>query len=349
MHWKIGFFEMEKEWEKELYIRKLKEQLKEKIEELEISFYEEPLNEINVKGFKDLEIIIIHAKSKVNSTVVEELKNAKLIITRTTGTDNIDILSCEKRGILVANCPVYASITVAEHTVALMFALSKRLRIAIDKSKILDFSKDGLLGIDLFGKVIGIIGTGRIGSEIARIAYGIGMKILAHDICPSQELIEKYKVKYVDVETLLKSSDIIVVMLPYYSKTHHFINKENIKLIKDEAILINTSRGPVVDTEALIWALKNNKLQGGIALDVFEGERILLQLKDMILEDGFNQEEYERALKTLVLLSYPNTIFTPHVAYYTKEAIERVIEWVVTNIANFLINRSLPTQYKFYF
>ncbi len=349
MNWKIGFFELEKDWEKELYIEKLKKDLREKMEELELDFYDKPLDEINVKEFKDLDIIIIHAKSKINSNVIEELKNVKLIITRTTGTDHIDILSCEKRGILVANCPIYASITVAEHTIALMFALARRLRIAIDKSKTLDFSKNGLLGIDLFGKVIGIIGTGRIGSEIARIAYGIGMEILAYDICPSEELIKKYKVKYVDVETLLKNSDVIIVMLPYYSKTHHFINKENIQLIKDDAILINTARGPIVDTEALIWALKKNKLKGGVALDVFEGERVLLQLKEILSESDFNQEEYEKALKTLVLLKWPNIIFTPHVAYYTKEAMVRVIDWVVKNIYDFLLYRTLPTQYKFYF
>ncbi|PMP93585.1 MAG: hydroxyacid dehydrogenase [Thermodesulfobacterium geofontis] len=349
MIWKIGFFEIEKDWEKELYIQKLKEILKEKIEDTKLYFYKEPLNEINAKQFRDLNIIIIHAESRINSTVVENLANTKLIITRTTGTDHIDIPSCEKSGILVANCPVYASITVAEHTVALMFALARKLRIAIDKSKILDFSKDGLMGVDLLGKTVGIIGTGRIGSEIARIAYGIGMKVLATDISPSAELIEKYKVKYVDLETLLKESNVIIVMVPYYSQTHHLINKENIKLVKDEAIFINTARGPIVDTEALIWALKNNKLQGGIAMDVFEGERVLLELQNMLINKTFTAEEYEKALKTLNLLNYPNVIFTPHVAYYTKEAMERIIDWVVENVSRFLVCQALPMQYKFYF
>jgi len=347
MVWKIGFFEIEKDWEKELYLKKLK--LKEKLEDTEIYFYEEALNENNAKEFKDLNIIIIHAESKINSTVVENLVNTKLLITRTTGTDHIDILNCERRGILVANCPVYASITVAEHTVALMFVLARKLKIAIDKSKKLDFSKEELIGIDLFGKTIGIIGTGRIGCEIARIAYGIGMKILAIDVSPKRELVEKYEVRYVDLETLLKESDIVIVMVPYYSQTHHLINKENIKLVKDNAIFINTARGPIVDTEALIWALKNNKLQGGIAMDVFEGEGVLKELQNNLINKGFTAEEYERALKTLSLLNYSNIIFTPHVAYYTKEALERVIDWVVENISQFLVYQELPMQYKFYF
>ena len=349
MIWKIGFFEIEKDWEKEVYLKKFKGTLKEKIEDTEIYFYEETLNENNVKRFRDLNIIIIHAESKINSTVVENLVDTKLLITRTTGTDHIDILSCEKKGILVANCPVYASTTVAEHTVALMFALARKLKIAIDKNKKLDFSRDELMGIDLFGKTVGIIGTGRIGSEIARIVYGIGMKILATDVSPNNELVEKYKVKYVDLETLLKESDIIIVMVPYYSQTHHLINRENIKLVKEDAIFINTARGPIVDTEALIWALKNNKLQGGIAMDVFESERVLMEFQNNLINGVFTAEEYERALKTLNLLSYSNVIFTPHIAYYTKEAMERVIDWVVENISRFLVCQELPMQYKFYF
>jgi len=230
-----------------------------------------------------------------------------------------------------------------------MFALARKLKIAIDKNKKLDFSKDELMGIDLFGKTIGIIGTGRIGSEIARIVYGIGMKFLATDVSPNNELVEKYKVKYVDLETLLKESDIIIVMVPYYSQTHHLINRENIKFVKEDAIFINTARGPIVDTEALIWALKNNKLQGGIAMDVFEGERVLMEFQNNLINGAFTAEEYERALKTLSLLNYSNIIFTPHIAYYTKEAMERVIDWVVENVSRFLVCQVLPFQYKFYF
>jgi len=148
---------------------------------------------------------------------------------------------------------------------------------------------------------------------------------------------------------LLKESDIIIVMVPYYSQTHHLINKENIKLVKEDAIFVNTARGPIVDTEALIWALKNNKLQGGIAMDVFEGERVLMEFQNNLINGVFTAEEYERAIKTLSLLNYSNVIFTPHVAYYTKEAMERVIDWVVENVSGFLVCQVLPMQYKFYF
>lgn len=345
---KIGIFEVREDWEKKTYLELIDQKLKDFLRNLEICFFEEPLDEFVAHKYTELNIAVIYIKSRVNKKVLEKLVNLELVITRTTGTDHIDILNCQKKGVKVANSPHYASVTVAEHTMALIFTLSKRIHVAIRKSKMLDFSRIGLLGMDLINKTIGIIGTGRIGREIARLAYGVGMKILAYDILPDKMLEEKYKVQYVSLECLLKESDVIVVMVPYYPKTHHMINRENIKLVKDEAILINTARGPIVDTEAIIWALQNGKLKGGIALDVFEGERVLLEMSE-VLGNKFSPEEYERALKTLHLLSYPNTIFTPHTAHYTKDAIKRDIVWVIENLSEFLKFRELPVKYQFYF
>jgi len=348
MSTKIGIFEIKEDWEKKTYLELINQKLKEFLKNIDIRFFEEPLDEFVAYKYSDLNIAVIYIKSRITEKVLEKLMNLELVITRTTGTDHIDILSCQKRGIKVANSPHYASTTVAEHTIALIFTLSKKIHTSILKAKMLDFSRTGLLGIDLINKTIGIIGTGRIGREVARIAYGIGMNILAYDLSPDKGLEEKYKVRYVSLENLLKESDVIVVMVPYYSKTHHMINKENIKLVKDEAMLINTARGPIVDTEAIIWALQNGKLKGGIALDVFEGERVLLEMSE-VLENKFSPEEYEKALKTIHLLSYPNTIFTPHVAHYTKDAIKRDIIWVIENLAEFLKFRELPIRYQFYF
>ncbi|HBT04432.1 MAG: D-lactate dehydrogenase [Thermodesulfobacterium sp. 37_54] len=345
---KIGIFEIERDWEKEVYLKTLKQNLGESLSNLDLIFTSEPLDSFTGDAYSDLNVAVIYIRSLVDEKVLDRLPNLKLLITRTTGTDHIDILSCQKRGIIVANSPYFAFTTVAEHTIGLIFALAKRFPTAISKIKNLDFSREGLLGFDLFGKTIGIIGTGNIGKEVARIAYGIGMKILAHDIKPDLQLKEKFGVSYVSLEELLKHSDIIVVMVPYYSKTHHMINLENIKLVKDEAMLINTARGPIVDTEALIWALQNRKLQGGIALDVFEGERVLLEM-EKILENRFSPQEYEKALKTLHLLSYPNVIFTPHTAHYTKDALRRNINWVVETITQFVKTKHLLTTYSFYF
>lgn len=344
----ICFFEMPLEWQRQRYISKLTKKLEEINKEAELLFVDYPLNENTASAHYNISIAVIYINSCINSQTLEKLFNLRFLITRTTGTDHIDFLACKRRGVTVANLPYYASITVAEHTIAFMFALARKIRNALEKTYKFNFSRDGLLGLDLYGKTIGVIGTGNIGKEIVRMAYGIGMKILAYDINPSKELVEKYEVNYVSLEELLEKSDVIVVMVPYYSKTHHLINKNNIKLTKDTAMLINTARGPVVDTEALIWALENGKLKGGVALDVFEGEKVLLERR--YLEEGVQLSIEERkALKTLHLLQYPNVILTPHVAHYSAEAVERVIDCVVENIIYFLLYRTSKVSFQVYF
>lgn len=344
----ICFFEMPVEWQREKYLSKLKEKLENIGKEAEILFTDYPLNEKTVYNHSNISIAVIYINSCITAKVLEGLPNLRFLLTRTTGMDHIDILACKRKGITVANLPYYASITVAEHTIAFMFALARKMKIALAKTQKFQFSRDGLLGLDLYDKTIGIIGTGNIGKEIVRIAYGIGMKILAYDINPSPELVKKYQVKYVTLEELLENSDVIIVMVPYYSKTYHLINKNNIKLIKDTAMLINTARGPIVDTEALIWALENGKLRGGVALDVFEGEKVLLEGSYLKPECEFSIEE-RNALKTLHLLKYPQVILTPHVAHYSVEAVERVIDCVVEEITYFLLYKTSKVSFQVYF
>ncbi|MFN3921112.1 MAG: NAD(P)-dependent oxidoreductase, partial [Caldimicrobium sp.] len=273
---KLVIFEA-KDWEKEMFIKNLTDKLSQDFSDLEIEFSSEPLKGTNAFNYKNSNLIVISSNSLINEEVLEQIPFLKLIITRTTGIDHIDVLACQRRGIQISNVPYYASITVAEHVFALIFALARKLRKNLEKMQIFDFSRKDLLGTDLYDKVLGVIGTGNIGRHLCRIGYGIGMKILAYDINESKELIEQYKVVYTSLDNLLQESDVITVMVPYYSKTHHLINMENIKLVKDTAMLINASRGPVVDTRALIWALDKGKLKGGLALDVFEGERVLLE------------------------------------------------------------------------
>ncbi|MFN3504761.1 MAG: NAD(P)-dependent oxidoreductase [Caldimicrobium sp.] len=343
---KLIFFET-KDWEQEGFIKKLKEKLLKEFENLEVEFRTESLREANASNYRSAQAVVISSNSLITEEVLEEMPSLRLIITRTTGVDHIDLLSCQKKGIQVANFPYYASITVAEHTFALIFALARKLRKNFEKIQNLDFSRNNLLGMDLFGKTLGVIGTGNIGSHLCRIGYGIGMKVLAYDLNESKELMEKYKVVYTTLNELLQNSDVITIMVPYTKKTHHMINLENIKLVKDEAMLVNAARGPVVDTRALLWALQNGKLQGGVALDVFEGERVLLD-KSYLYED-LPAEIAQKALTTLSLLKYPNVIFTPHIAYYTKEAIERLMESILENLKSYFKYRSLKTHYESYF
>lgn len=343
---KLTLFETQ-DWEKESFVVKLKEKVLKEFPALEIEFQAEPLRPSNALNFKDTSIAIIASSSFISEEVLDTLLSLKLIITRTTGMDHIDLLTCQKRGIQVSNVPFYASITVAEHTFALIFALARKLRKNLEKLQAFDFSRTGLLGMDLYGKTLGVIGTGNIGSHLCRIGFGIGMRVLAYDINESEELKEKYKVTYTSLVNLLLESDVITVMVPYYNKSHHLINLENIKLVKEKAMLINTARGPVVDTKALIWALENGKLQGGLALDVFEGERILMNKS--YLYEQIPSELSQKALLTLHLLKFPNVIFTPHIAYFTEEAMERLIDWVIDDLKSFLRYHSLKTHYESYF
>jgi D-lactate dehydrogenase len=343
---KIVFFET-KDWEKEKLMGLIKRRLTSEFPDLEVEFVASALRESNASNFKDISIAVVYLNSLINEAVINALTSLKFIITRTTGADHIDMLCCKKRGIEVSNAPFYASITVAEHTFALIMALARRLKKNFQKIANFDFTREGLMGLDLYGKTLGVIGTGNIGGHICRIGFGIGMKVLAYDINPSSELIEKYQVNYVSLDTLLKEADIIALMVPYNPKTHHLINMNNIIIIKDEAMLINTARGPVVDTHALIWALEKGKLKGGVALDVFEGERVLLD--ESYLRENLPAEVAQKALLTLHLLKYENVILTPHIAYYTEEAMERLADWVIEDLRHYLKYRSSRAHFESYF
>lgn len=344
---RVIFFEA-KDWEKERFIESLKEKILKEYPDLEVSFEREPLNKFTAPFFKEVSVAIVYVNSLIDEETLEKLPRLKFIITRSTGLDHIDLSSCRRKNILVANVPYYASHTVAEHVFALIFALARKLRPNLEKIQRYDFSREGLMGMDLFGKVLGVIGTGNIGSHLCRIGFGLGMKVLAYDIEPSRELEEKYQVEYVSLETLLKEADIITPMVPYYSKTHHLINLENIKLVKEKAMLVNASRGPVVDTKAILWALENGKLQGGVALDVFEGEKLLLE-ESYLKQEEIPSEPLKRAILTLHLWKYPNVIFTPHIAYFTEEALERLINSVIEELYHYLRFGITKTQFEGFF
>ncbi len=342
----ITFFEA-KDWEKEVYFGGLKARLGDRLNEFEVEFVPYSLKKETASEHSQTEIAIIYLNSFIDEEVLEKTKNLKFIITRTTGMDHIDLLACQRRGIQVANAPLYADVTVAEHAVALMFALAKRLKLAIEKMKAFDFSRDGLLGFDLYGKIAGVIGTGRIGSHICRITHGLGMKVIGYDLYPKDELRDRYNVEYTSLDELLKTADVIFLALPYTKGTHHLLNHNNLKLVKDEAMLINVARGPIIDTSALIWALENGKLRGGVALDVFEGEKVLTERS--YLKEEVPSEILKRALQTLYLYPFPNFILTPHVAYYTKEALTRLVENVIEEITHFCLYKSGVSSYHEFF
>ncbi len=327
---RIYFFGIE-DWEK-LHIER---KLREVGIEGDIKFTKEPLNINNVDLYKDADIISVFIYSKVTKEVIDKMENLKLIVTRSAGYDHIDVSYATEKGIYVAYVPGYGNNTVAEYTFALILALSRKFKPMIDRTARGIFSREGLMGIDLLDKTIGIIGTGRIGCYVARLAHGFGMKILAYDRTKKEEIIEKYGVEYVGLEELLMRSDIVTIHLPYTKSTHYLINRFNIKLMKLNAMLINTSRGAVVEIDAVVEALKEGRLAGGVALDTFEAEEVLIE-EEFLRRDDIPAVKLKKAMEAYYVLHEDNVIVSPHLAYYTKDASERILDIAVDEIKHFI-------------
>ena len=218
----IAFFEIE-EWEKPY--------LKEKLKGCNILFFNDTINKTNIDKIKDIDIVSIFIYSKLDKVILNKLKNLKLIITRSTGFDHIDLKECKKRKIVVCNVPNYGENTVAEHTFALILSLTRKIHKAWERTRRLNFSQEGLRGTDLRGKILGVIGAGSIGQHVIRMANGFEMNVIAFDVFKNKKLEKKFNFKYVDFDNLLKNSDIITMHCPYNKHTHHIINKNNIKKI----------------------------------------------------------------------------------------------------------------------
>lgn len=324
---KIAFFEI-KGWEKRF--------LKKRLKEHSLKFYNEPLNIEYIKEIEDFDIVSVFIYSKINKQTIHKLPKLNLIVTRSTGFDHIDLKECKERKITVCNVPFYGENTVAEHTFALILSLSRNIHKAYIRTSRKDYTIEGLKGFDLKGKTLGVVGTGHIGLHVIRIAKAFGMNVLAYDVNKNKFLTEVLGFEYVPLEELLKKSDIITLHVPHSKSTHHLINKNSIKLIKKGAILINTSRGSIIDTEALIKTL-DKKILAGAGLDVLEGEELIKEEKQL-LYDKNKIEVLGNLVKDHILLSKDNVVFTPHIAFYSQEALERILETTVQNIIGFLSN-----------
>ncbi|MBS3175842.1 hydroxyacid dehydrogenase [Candidatus Woesearchaeota archaeon] len=319
----IAFFEV-KAWEKDF--------LKEKLKKYQLTFFTEPLSEKNIVKAKQADIVSVLIYSHITDHMLSSLPKLKMLLTRSTGYDHIDVAACRKRGITVCNIPSYGESTVAEHTFALILALSRKITKAYAQSLNNDFSLEGLQGFDLKEKTLGVMGTGRIGLEVIRIAKGFGMNVLAYDMYPQENLAQTLDFHYCSLDQLLKNSDIITLHVPYNKETHHLINKNTLQKVKRGDLLINTARGAVVDTEALITALRSGRLAGA-GLDVLEGEECLK-------EENHSDKKYLKKIKQLkTLLGMDNVIITPHIAFYSKEAVERRLQVIVENIVGFIAGR----------
>jgi D-lactate dehydrogenase len=323
---KIAFFET---------TAKEKNYLKKKFsKDFEILFSPETLTESSTASFiSQVDVISPFIYSNISSKVISKAHKLKFISTRSTGFNHIDLTSAKKRKISVANVPYYGENTVAEHTFALILALSRNLHKAYVRTIRNDFSLGGLQGFDLRGKTLGVIGAGSIGVHVIKMAKGFGMKVIATDAKPNHILTELLDFNYVSLDELLSRSDIITLHCPYNQHTRHLINMNNIKKIKKGALFINTARSGIIEPKALYYAIEKG-IFGGAGLDVFEGEELIRE-ENQMLTKNVSVEHLETLLKTNILLKRENVIITPHMAFDSIEAVERILDTTVENIKCF--------------
>lgn len=323
---KIAFFEV-KNWEIDY--------LKANLTDFELFFEASIINLENISRFKDFEIISVFTDSKIDKNLLDNFTNLKLIATRTTGTDHIDINNAKAKGISVENVPTYGENTVAEFTFALLLSLSRKIPLAISRVKEKgNFTSEGLQGFDLAGKTLGVVGTGNIGKHVIKIANGFGMRVVAYDLYPNRILEKQLNFAYVNFDQVLEQSDIISLHIPYLPTTHHLINSGNIQKIKPGAVLVNTARGAIVETEAIVKALKEGLLSA-VGLDVLEEETNLKNMKELILERELDDEDLRTIIANHVLIDNENVMITPHNAYNTKEALTRILDTTIKNILKY--------------
>lgn len=283
------------------------------------------LNESTVALAKGFPCICAFVNDTLNATVIHQLKEGgtKLIALRSAGFNHVDLKATADADIMVVRVPAYSPHAVAEHTIALILTLNRKIHRAYNRVREGNFSLDGLMGFDLYGKTIGIVGTGQIGSITASILQGFGCHVIAYDPKPNESLTS---VTYVTPEVLLKTADILSFHCPLLPETKHFIHEKNLHLLKDHVMIINTSRGAVLDTKTMIEGLKTGKI-GALGLDVYEEEGCLFfeDLSNTIIQDDI----FAR------LLTFPNVIITGHQAFFTQEAMQSIAETTLENIDAF--------------
>lgn len=299
-----------------------------------ITFHEGPLSSFPELTDAEAGVLCTFIESPIGEAEMERFPALKLIATRSTGYDHIDLTAAKARGITVVNVPFYGENTVAEFAFALLLALSRRIIDADERVREGTFSPNGLRGFDLAGKTLGVVGTGHIGAHVIRMAQGFGMRVVAFDAFPKEDLSHTLDFPYVPLTELLAQSDVITLHVPYNKDTHHLINKENIGGAKQGAYLINTARGAVVETDALVEALRNGTLAGA-ALDVLEEEGGLADETALLSSPHPKAEDLKIMLENHYLIEHPRVIVTPHLAFNTQEAVERILNTTIENIKNF--------------
>lgn len=330
---KIAFFEIEG-WEEKL--------IKKALPGHDITLLKEPLSIDRIPERRGFDIVSVFVDSRIDGEVLNYFSDLKFIAARSTGYDHIPVKICQDRGIGVSYVPGYGDNTVAEFSFGLILNLTRKIYQCIDQIKEREsFSVEGLRGTDLKGKTIGVVGTGRIGREVIKIAKGFGMEVVASDVYPDEKIAKELGFRYFPFEKLLSVSDVITLHCPLTEKTTHLINLKNIKLIKKGAYLVNTARGAIVETDALVHALQDGILAGA-ALDVLEEEGEIKDELKFLSKEHIREAELKVLLQDHALMRMPNVLVTPHNAFNTGEALERILSTTLTNIRAFV--ESKPTN-----
>ncbi len=302
----------------------------------DITFYEAQLNEQTVNLAKGCNAVCAFVNDQLNAAVIKLLATmgVKIIAQRCAGFNNVDLTAAAENTVAIVRVPAYSPHAVAEHALALIMTLNRKTHKAYNRVREGNFSLDRLTGFDLFGKTVGIIGTGKIGQCFADIMLGLGCKILAFDIIANKD-IEAAGVHYLPLMDLLEQSDIVSLHCPLTEQTKHLINKNTLSVMKNGAMLINTSRGALIDTKAAIDALKKGKL-GYLGIDVYEQEEKLFfhDLSENIIEDDV----------IMRLLSFSNVLITAHQGFLTHEALTQIAEVTLQNLSDFEAGKKLMNK-----
>lgn len=305
---------------------------------LQIDFFEVSLNEKSINLIQQSEAVCVFVNDLVTRQVIELLaaKGVKIIALRCAGFNNVDLAAAAEFNIPVVRVPAYSPHAVAEHAVAMIMALNRKTHKAYNRIREQNFSLNGLMGIDLFGKTIGVIGTGNIGMVFSKIMLGFGCHVLAYDV-KEQESMIRAGVTYCPLEEVLSKADVLSLHCPLNEKTRYLINRDTIRQMKKGAMLINTSRGGLINTQSVIDALKSGQL-GSLGIDVYEQEESLFfrDLSEHILADDTIAR----------LMSFHNVLITAHQGFFTQEAMDQIAETTLSNLKAFDSNAPLINEVK---
>ncbi|MGE0743336.1 MAG: hydroxyacid dehydrogenase [Hyphomonadaceae bacterium] len=322
---KIAVFEAE-QWEHEACLRLTPAH--------EVSCTRGIVNESAASDHAGAEIVSPFVYSRLDARVLSRIAHLKLIATRSTGYDHIDLGYCQSRGIIVCNVPGYGDSTVAEHVFALLLGLARKIADAAERTRRGRFDQAGLRGFELKDKTIAVIGAGRIGMRVIEIAQGFAMHVIAVDDRPDETAARRLGFRYASLDAALAEADIVTLHVPATPQTQGLVSERELALMKPGAVLLNTARGSVVDVEALVRALAEGRLAGA-GLDVLPREPQLREEAEIFRADSESSIDLKALVANHVLLRFPNVLVTPHNAYNTTEAIARIIDTTLANIEAF--------------